>query len=336
MNRVAVVILNWNGIDDTMLCFDSLLKQTVPHFKIVIVDNGSVDDSTRVLHELQKDHPDKLTVLYNSHNKGFTGGVNTGISWAVEHDFDGVALINNDAVTDKKWLESLIREAKDEHIGIVTGLLLSADGKTIDSTGEQYSNWGLPFPRKRGLPVDTADKAGYTFGATGGSTLYKVALFKDIGLFDEDFFAYYEDTDISFRAQLTGWKVTYTPKAIAYHKQGASSNKIPGFTVYQTFKNLPLLFLKDIPRSLFFSIGIRFYFAYILMAGNAIKNGTGSYALKGVGKSIILTPRALNARFKIQKSKTVPTSYIKSILWPDLPPDQTGIRKLRKFFTGKP
>ncbi|WP_332873944.1 glycosyltransferase family 2 protein [Candidatus Minimicrobia vallesae] len=67
-------------------------------------------------------------------------------------------------------------------------------------------------------------------------------------MFDEDFFMYYEDVDLSFRAQLAGWKVRFTPKAIAYHKVGASSKKVPGLAVYNTFKNLPLVFIKNIPR----------------------------------------------------------------------------------------
>jgi GT2 family glycosyltransferase len=190
MNRLAVVILNWNGIDDTLLCFDSLLKQTASNFTIVIVDNGSVDNSKETLKKLQSDHSDQLVVLYNSYNKGFAGGVNTGITWALKNDFRAVALFNNDAVADKRWLESLDEASKDGQVGIVTGLLLHSDGKTIDSTGEQYTTWGLPFPRGRDLATGTAQAGGYTFGATGGATLYKMSVFKDVGLFDEDFFAY--------------------------------------------------------------------------------------------------------------------------------------------------
>lgn len=335
MNRLAVVVLNWNGIDDTLLCFGSLLKQSASDFTIVIVDNGSVDTSKEILKKLQTDHPDRLVVLYNPYNKGFAGGVNTGIVWALKNDFQSVILFNNDAVADAKWLESLNEASKDKKVGIVTGLLLHSDGKTIDSTGEQYTKWGLPFPRQRDLATDVAHVGGYTFGATGGATLYKTSVFEDIGLFDEDFFAYYEDTDISFRAQLAGWKVLYTPDAIAYHKQGATSSKIPGFAVRQTFKNLPLLFLKNVPLRLYLPIGARFYFAYWLMFFNTFKNKTGWVATKGMLMSVALTPKKFVERWHIQHMKRVKTSYISSIIWNDLPPDQTGMRKVRKFFTGK-
>ena len=83
-------------------------------------------------------------------------------------------------------------------------------------------------------------------------------MLKQIGLFDEDFFAYYEDVDISFRAQLAGWKVAYAPKAVAYHQIGATSSKIKGFTTYQTMKNLPMLLWKNVPAGLLISVVPRF------------------------------------------------------------------------------
>lgn len=335
MNSVAIVVLNWNGIDDTLLCLESLLSQTYKLFKIIVIDNGSIDNSKTILKKYQQKHSDKIEVIYNPTNLGFAGGVNTGIKWSLQQDFEYVALFNNDAIADKSWLQSLVESAQPTEVGITTGLLLHENGKTIDSSGDWLSTWGLAFPRNRGDKSSQAPAAGPVFGATGGASLYKTALFKDIGLFDEDFFAYYEDADVSFRAQLAGWKVAYTPQAIALHKQGATSKKVPGFTTYHTFKNLPLLFIKNVPRSLLLPVGCRFYFAYWLILLNAIAKGSGQQALKGAGMSFWLGFKKLWDRRVIQNHKRVPTSYIKSILWPDLPPDQTGVRKLRKLFTGK-
>lgn len=335
MNRVAVVVLNWNGIADTLDCLASLQHQSYKNFTIVVIDNGSTDNSCKVLSEYQSRHSGNVDVVYNPENFGFAGGVNTGIEWALNGDYEYVALFNNDATADKDWLTNLVTATQPKEIGISTGLLLHGDGKTIDSTGDWYSTWGLPFPRNRNDKTAEAYSSGLVFSASGGASLYKTAMLREIGLFDEDFFAYYEDTDISFRAQLAGWKVAYTNKAIAYHKQGATSKKIPGFAVYQTFKNLPLLFIKNVPRGLLFSVGIRFYFAYVLMFFNAIAKGSGKPAVKGVWQSFILGFKKLSERREIQSSKQVTTKYIKSMLWPDLPPDQTGIRKLRKIFTGK-
>jgi len=334
MNNALIVVLNWNGIDDTLKCLDSLLAQDYKDFHILVVDNGSVDNSKDLLEKYQKNHKDILDVIYNPINFGFAGGVNTGIEWALNEEYEYVALFNNDAIADKKWLSSLINAFKPDDIGIATGLLLHEDGKTIDSTGDWFSKWGLAFPRARGKKASVAPEKGFVFGASGGASLYKTSLLKEIGLFDEDFFAYYEDVDISFRAQLAGHKVAYTPSAVAYHKQGATSSRVPGFTIYQTFKNLPMLFLKNVPSEMLFSVGIRFYFSYWLLVGNAIAHGNGWPAIKGAWMSWILGFKKIAERHEIQRSKKVSTEYIKSIMWDDMPPEQTGLRKVRKIFTG--
>ncbi len=336
MNRVAVVVLNYKGIEDTINCLKSLEKQTFKHFKIVAVENGSGDTSLGEFKKLETKYGEKLQTLYNTKNLGFAGGVNTGIRWALKHGFDGIVLFNNDAVAESTWLEELVSAHDKKKTSITTGLLLHEHGDTIDSTGDWYSTWGLPFPRNRGDKASDAPAAEFVFSATGGGSLYEASLFKEIGLFDEVLFAYYEDVDVSFRTQLAGHKVWYTPAAVAYHKQGATSNRMPsGFAVRQTFKNLPVVFIKNVPKELLLSIGARFYFAYILMLGNAIKNSNGKAAFTGLWQSITLFGHAIHERHRIQKQKKVSAKHIKKLLWPDLPPDQTGIRRLRRFFTGK-
>lgn len=336
MNRVAVVVVNFKGIEDTINCLQSLEKQTFTNFTIVAIENGSHDDSVHEFKKFEKKYRNKIHTIYHQVNSGFTGGVNAGISWALQESFEGIILLNNDAIVEPNWIEELIRAQAIKKSGITTGLLLHEHGDTIDSTGDWYSTWGLPFPRNRDDKTENAPDEEYVFSATGGGSLYTAELLRDIGLFDQVLFAYYEDIDISFRAQLAGWKIFYTPKAIAYHKQGATTKRMPsGFAVYQTFKNLPVVFLKNVPSSLLVSIGVRFWFAYFLMLGNAIKNGNGKMGIKGYFKSISLLPHMLRERHRIQGAKKVSSDYIKSLLWPDLPPDQTGIRRLRKFFTGR-
>lgn len=334
--RVAVVVLNYKGIKDTVECIASLSKQTYTNFTIVAVENGSHDGSADTFKELEAQYGDKLVTLYNQKNLGFDGGVNTGIRWAMVNKFDYVALFNNDATADKKWIESLVSAAQEHKSGITTGLLLHGDGKTIDSTGDWYSKWGLPFPRNRNDNTAQAPDSGFVFGASGGATLFSMAMLDEIEMFDEDFFAYYEDNDISFRAQLADWKAYYTKEAVAYHNQGSTASRMAsGFAVYQTFKNLPLVYIKNVPNGLLLPIGVRFYPAYWLMLANAIRRGSGIPALKGAVMSIGLGIKKLPERQRIQGSKKVTTDYIKNILWDDLPPDQTGLRKFRKLFTGK-
>lgn len=334
MNRVAVVTLNWNGAEDTRACVASLQQQTYEDFHIVVVDNGSTDsDTDEVLDSLTSDN---VTIIRNADNLGFSGGVNPGIRYALEHDYDYVALFNNDAVADKDWLRELEKAARTQKSGITTGLLLHRDGKTIDSTGDWCSNWGLPFPRDRDKKAADASASSFVFSGSGGGSLYSVEMFREMGVFDEKFFMYYEDTDVSFRAQLYGYTVYYTDQAIAYHKQGASSSKVSGLGVRQAFRNLPTFYIKNMPTALLWSTGPRFVLAYTLMLGNAIKRGNGKYALGGWFAGLaFFWLHGVPMRLRIQRARKVSNDYIRSILWPDLPPDQTGLRKFRALFTGK-
>lgn len=336
MDSACIIVLNYKGISDTVESIASLSKQTYENFVIVAIENGSHDGSAEKFKELKNQYGDKLVTLYNDKNLGFDGGVNTGIRWVLERDYEYVALLNNDATADPKWLESLIDAATTYKSGITTGLLLHGDGKTIDSTGDWYSKWGLPFPRNRGDKTDGAPDSEFVTGASGGASLYNTKMLRAIGLFDEDFFAYYEDIDISLRAQLAGWKVYYTKKAVAYHNQGSTANRMAsGFAVYQTFKNLPLVYIKDVPLGQLVPIGLRFYTAYWLMLGNAIKRGAGIAALRGALMSIVLGIKKIPARWHIQRNKKISTRDFRRLLWDDLPPDQTGLRKLRKVFIGR-
>ena len=337
MNSLAIIVLNWNGADDTLNCVESLQQQTLRP-EIIIVDNNSSDDSVeRFEDHIKSQKKDAPILIKNSQNFGFAGGINTGLIYAKEHNFEYIGVLNPDAIADKKWCRALVDELSTHlDCGIATGIMQRRDGKTLDTTGDFYTTWGLPGPRNRDEPVKNApSKPGEVFGATGGGAIYRAAMFDDIDMFDEDFFMYYEDVDLSFRAQLAGWKVRFTPEAIAYHKVGASSKKVPGLAVYNTFKNLPLVFIKNVPRQLFWYIGIRFFLTYWLIFASAVRRGNGWPAFKGILASIIRKPAAYHKRWSIQKNRKVSVNYIRSIIHDGPLPNQTGLLKFRKFFIRK-
>ncbi len=318
MNRVAIVVPNWNGADLLRSCIDSLLSQSYENFSIIVVENGSIDDSLNIL----KSYGKNVTILKQEKNLGFAGGVNVGIKYAIENGYTSVALFNNDARADKNWLKNLVSvlDAEDS-VGIVTSKILIDNTNRLDSTGDWYTSSGMPFPRGR-QEVDKAqyDNKNLVFGASGGASLYRTSLFEDIGLFDEDFFAYYEDVDISFRAQLRGWLIKYEPKAIVFHKLSATSNKLGYFAIKQSARNFWLLFIKNVPSSLVFKYFPQVLYRYIRMfAARLIKGGFFAFT-SGFIQAIILTPKKLTERRSIQKNKTVSTDYIKSIIYPGKPP----------------
>jgi GT2 family glycosyltransferase len=327
--KVAVVIPNWNGAHDLHLCLDSLLQQTLlPH--IIVADNGSTDNSLALL----KDSYKTVEVIKLHKNHGFAGGVNPGIKKTIADGYEYIALLNNDAVANKHWVKHLSHFLdENSKVGIVTSKIYDQHKKLLDSTGDIYTVWGLAFPRGRGEPAnDKYDKHTKIFGASGGASLYRAEMFNEVGLFDEDFFAYYEDVDISFRAQLAGWEIAYEPNAIVYHQIGATSSKIKDFAIYQTLKNYPQLLWKNVPLKLMPRIFPRFVIAYFMIWGRAILRGKIWASTKGVVASIILWPKKLGQRYKIQKNRRVSTGYINSIITHDLPPNAHNLRKLRQVW----
>lgn len=331
---VFVVIPNYNGADMLAPAIESVLTQSLRNLKLVIVDNGSRDDSRKIIKKYaSKD--DRVVAIYRDKNYGYTGGVNPGMELAIEEDADYVAPFNNDAIAHKDWLKHLVEFLeKNPAYGIAACNLLHADGKTYDSTGDQYSIWGLPYPRDRDQLVRKHDAGGDIFGASGGASMYRVSMLQKIGLFDQDFFAYYEDIDLSFRAQLAGWKVRYVPDSVVYHKQSVTSNAMPsGFTTYQYMKNLPLVIIKDIPAGMLWRIYPRFFLGYTMSFLNAlVRSHNGWPALKGWGRSIALTPRKLLERHTIQKGRTVTNDYIWGLFLHDLPPNAQKLRAIRAIW----
>ena len=333
-----MIVLNWNGADDSIACIDSLCAQHADIPDIILVDNASSDDSVERFEEYIVQHKKTHIQLIKSEtNTGFAGGINQGVTAALERGYEYIGTLNPDATADENWTRALIDELeRHKDAGIAGGQLQRSDKKTLDSTGDFYTTWGIPGPRGREQSVETAPtESEAVFGITGGGFIARAELFRAVGLFDEAFFMYFEDVDLCFRAQLRGYKIRYTPHAIAYHKISASTNKVPGLAVKQTFKNLPLLFWKNVPRGLMPVILPRFFISYTLILGHAIAKGRGGPAIDGFFRSLTLLPHALRERKNIQSSRTVSDDYIDSIILHDIPPEQTGLRKFRAIFTGR-
>jgi GT2 family glycosyltransferase len=207
----------------------------------------------------------------------------------------------------------------------------------LDSTGDLYTSWGLPYPRGRDeLDIGQYDEKSEVFSASGGASIYRADMLRQIGIFDEDFFAYYEDVDISFRAQLAGWKIVYQPKAEAYHQIGGTSSKIKDFTTYQTLKNLPLVYWKNVPFSVAAPMWPKIFIAYWSIFFSALIKGKIKASLKGALMChVLMFKKLFIERPKIQKSKTISDEYIKNIITPGLPPNAHKLKRLRSFFVSE-
>lgn len=345
--HVIVVIPNWNGASDLPAAIDSILTQTYKKFALVVVDNGSTDNSKEIIEAYERKDA-RVRSVYRDKNYGYTGGVNPGMELAIAENAAFVAPFNNDAVAEKDWLGHLVRFLENNsRYGITTCTLVGADGKTIDTTAEEYTTWGLPYPRGRGEPLSALETFGADiFGASGGASLYRVAMLKQIGLLDQDFFAYYEDIDLSFRAQLDGWKVAFVPQSRVRHEQGKTSARIAGrestdrsttpFITEQFMKNVPFVLIKNIPLGLMPRVLPRFMLAYTLLFFRAVADGRGGAAFKGALIFWLKLPKKLAQRRRIQKHRKVSNTQLWNMLVHDLPPNAHKLRRLRSFWRKTP
>lgn len=337
--KIAVIILNFKGWQDTKKCLNALNEQTYDNFEVFLIDNGSKDGKSipelkKEIKKIKKANSNfKITFREEEKNTGFTGGVNIGLKWAIENKFEAGALLNNDTMPKKDWLTNLANAMKEQKADAVTSLMLDKNGEFIDDAGDLYSTWGIPYMRDENKPKDEAPESGFIFGATGGATLYRTEVFEEIGFFDEDFFAYNEDVDISWRMQLAGKTVWYEKSAVVLHKHSATSSKIPGFTINQVFKNLPQVFWKNVPFPMIIPMFFKFHFLYVAFIFYQIPKGGAKFALKGYFQSIKMFPAAIRKRKKIQKTKVVSNKYLKSLFYKGLPLRQ--VKRIKKFFRFK-
>ncbi len=330
-SSVAVIVLNWNDAPLLPHSVGSLLRQSLA-CDIIVVDNGSADNSREVIESFG----DKIIPLHNAYNKGFAGGVNTGFRYAMEHNYKYVALLNNDATADKDWLKELVAACSSQKdIGGATSTLLHSRDSTYDSTGDFYTTWGLPFPRGRN------EKAGGQYdtklevmAGSGGSTIFKTAMLRDVGLFDEDFFAYFEDVDLGLRAHVKGWRFVFAPKSIAYHATGSTSGRVKNFTLYQTLKNLPILYIKSVPLGLFITMLPKVWLLNLLLNLRALKQGHVGTVLKAQVMLLWLVPKKLVQRIFIRLNKAPGSDQLlRAMMVYGLPPNtKAKLGRLRKRF----
>lgn len=325
-SQPVVVIPNLNGGSALLEAIQSLMEQSLLPY-IIVVDNASTDGSTE---EVIQRYPG-IEVIRNQRNRGYAGGVNPGLQRAIELGATYAGPFNDDAIADKRWLKQLV-EFLDSHpkYGAVAPKVVSSDRERLDSTGEFYTSWGLSYPRgRREYDTHKYDHDTDVFAASGAACLYRVNALQQVGLLDEDFFAYYEDVDLSFRLQLAGWKISFLPSAVVYHHIGMTAARVSGFYAQQTLKNLPLLWFKNVPRGYFWQIGSKLFITQILFFGKAVTRGQGWSALKGSFKGLMLIIKKIPVRKRIQADKKISDRYFGAILVHDLPPNAAALRNLR-------
>lgn len=308
----SIIIPHWNGAHHLPDCFDSLRRQTLDAFEVLLVDNASTDATFEVLAR----YPE-VKVIALERNFGFTGACNAGFRRA-RGTYQ--VLLNNDTAADPEWLASLACAFADyPDAGFVASKMLLFDRRdTFHTAGDYVTLDGLAH--NRGVWERDAgqfDAPAYVFSACGGSAAYRKTLLDAVGLLDDDFFFSFEDVDLAWRAQLAGWRCLYQPRAVVYHKLKASGGGATASfydarnRLWTLAKNYPADLWRDHRREV---VGAQVKLA--LEAARAWRGAAARATLRGLAAGMLGLPRALRKRRAIQSARRVEREYLLRLMTP--------------------
>lgn len=283
---VSVIIPNYNGENFIANCLDSLMVQSFSAFgklEIIVVDDCSTDNSVEIIKTYQN-----VRLLENPVNSGFDKSVNQGI---LASSGKYCLLLNNDVVVDRDFVKYLYLHIDDnpQVFSVSSKMVRYYERDKLDDTGDFYNLLGWGYKRGDGQSVNAYNKPTAIFSTCAGAGIYRRSVLAELGLFDEAFFAYMEDVDISYRGLINGYQNRYEPKAICYHIGSATTaegQKYSPFKVqisarnniYVVYKNMPLIQL--LVNSPFLLLG------FLIKYGLFLKRGFGRDYAAGIKEGL--------------------------------------------------
>ena len=297
MPKVTVLLFSYNHEKFIRACMDSVLAQTFRDFELIVIDNGSTDESLDIARSYCG--RDRYTLIENAGNTGFSHAVNQGIAIAKG---EYMALFNNDAFAEPDWLAELIKTADaDPKIFAVSSLMLRYyEPELADDAGDYVTILGFACKRGDGLKASRYTKPCRVFSACGGAALYRKSILDEIGVFDELFFAYYEDVDLSWRANNFGYRNVYCPTARCRHICGATTGAVRynPFKSIQSGRNSILLPYKNQPILMLVLNFIPMLLGYLLKVLMFRLRGFGGDYAKGFREAWAALPKINKPKFK--------------------------------------
>lgn len=289
--KVSVVTPNYNGVKFLKNYFNSLNKDSEYIGEVIIIDNGSDDSSLDFIRQNSFNFP--VIVIENDENLGFAPAVNQGI---LKSKYDYVFSLNNDTEIRDGSIKQMLDLIQENNVFSVQAKMIQFDNKRlIDDAGDEYNLLGWTKKIGENQDSDNFIKVNEIFSSCAGAALYKKSVFDEIGLFDDNFFAYMEDVDLAIRSQIYGYRNLLCPDAVVYHIGSATTGsrynefkvKIAARNnIWTVYKNLPIP-LKII-NFIFLFLG--FFIKYVFF----LKKGFGSIYLDGIKEG-------LNTRSKVEK-----------------------------------
>lgn len=280
---VTIIIPNYNGYAFLADCLEALMPQVDERVQVLVVDNGSTDQSVEFLKSYKG-----IKTCFLPENTGFCGAVNAGI---LASDTKYVILLNNDTKVLHGYVDALIETMEqDECIFSASARMLMMHApECMDDAGDEYCALGWAFARGKGKKASLYEEGTEVFAACGGASIYRRAVFDEIGVFDDHHFAYLEDIDIGYRARIHGYRNVYVPEAKVLHfGSGFSGSRHNAFkvklssrnSVYLPWKNMP--FLQLVLNAPFLVMG------YLVKYLFFVKKGLGKEYRKGLMEGIKL------------------------------------------------
>jgi GT2 family glycosyltransferase len=320
---VSVVIVTWNGLEHLEGCLSAVAAQQGVEAETILVDNASTDGTT----EFVRARFPSVRIVSLDRNHGFAGGSNAG---AREARGRYLAFLNNDTIADPHWLGAL-RDAIDEPRGIALAtsrIIYMHDPATVDSAGDGMTRWGGAFKHHHGGAAAEAIESRDVFGACGAAFIVPKRVFEALGGFDPDFFASHEDVDLSYRAQLRGYRCRYVAGSIVRHRGSATLGRASGMAVFNGQRNLewvyvqntPLpILLRTLPGHVLYNAAAAIHFA---------RQGLLGTFLSAKAAALLGLPRALRKRVRVQRARTVSARAI----WDQLEPRWLALKIREKRF----
>lgn len=312
---VSVVLLNWNHIDDTLACLDSLRKQTYRHFEIIVVDNGSIDNSKSIL----RDIPD-IVFVDNPKNRGFTGGHIDGLKFT-KGEF--IFVLNNDAVVDSKYIQTAVEILQNNPQAAVVGgraYKWENEDEIFDDTGSFYAFQTINPVSAEGIFSQT--DAGFNHEVSwvsGSAMVIRKKVLKEAGYFYNPIFAYYEETDLFARILAHNHTIIYSPFLKIWHKNGASSSSY--FQLNQLFKNRFIFGLRNLTATeltkfirSYAKTSLRGSYHHLLRRSNDEESKTLNKAIfKAFARSSVTWPRWLISRKDVRMRDNNKLTYMDKV-----------------------
>lgn len=321
---VSIIIVNFNGRRFIENCLNSVLRTKCIKFEVIVVDNGSTDESLELLQNFSKNSFVGIKIIKNKINLGFAEGNNVGVENSIGKY---IAFLNNDTAVDSNWLQSMVTILEShEQIAAVQSLLLTRDGMQVDSLGGVIDIFGtakdevVRFDKvKRWVSGEFKE----IFSACAAAMLVRRDIFEAIGGFDPHFFMYYEDVDLSWRIRLYGFSIVLDSSSIVYHMRGETSKKFKtNMFSFHLFKNQMTMLIKNYETKSVLQVIpglLSIYFFRVMYS--LIKNDAnlGIVTIKALSWNIKELPYILSERKYIQ-------TYVRRV----------GDNQIRKLMSKKP